>query len=531
MQQESPDFREKLKPIRRHWKLIAIIVVTITALTYYHYRHQPPSYAASTQVFVNTGGQAPGVPGGDDEQDPLRRLANAATLLQTPTVAAQVAKMLHYRGNPSALLHLITVAPSSDSDFLAITAKSPDAKTSADVANGFANAFVHVTAAQTRAVVAAAEQSVENQLAATPTTAANVAARQTLVQQLQTLRLSGASGGGVQSVDPAPVPTVSTASSPAKNAIFAAILGVVLASGLAIAVEALSRRVRHPMLESEYGLPLLASIPFGRAANRAKRAGAGLPTLMEGVRSLRTMLEHGATDGVTPRTLLITSAIPGEGKSTLVKSLGLAYFESAKSVLVIDADLRRPMLHEFFEAPLAPGLSDVLRGSISLAEAAQEVQPADIEPAFDPLLNDAGAGRVRHAREQHGEQALLDAPAGSAAAGACVHLLSAGSGTSDPAALLGSTQLKVVLAEATAKYDLVLIDSPPVLSVSDAIPLAAAVDGVVVVARSEFTTRDAAQRCRQALDRVGSVTILGVVANAVGKNDGQVPPEYLTSVY
>ena len=199
-------------------------------------------------------------------------------------------------------------------------------------------------------------------------------------------------------------------------------------------------------------------------------------------------------------------------------------------MLVIDADLRRPMLHEFFEAPLVPGLSDVLRGSIPLPEAAQEVQPADIEPAFDPAVSGAeSAAMVGHALELRGGRQLPDAPARSAAEGPVVHLLAAGSGTSDPAALLGSPQLRVLLDEAIAKYDVVLIDSPPVLSVSDAIPLATAVDAAIVVARAEFTTRDAAQRCREQLERVSSVTVLGVVANAVREDDEYGRSGYLGS--
>ena len=213
MQHESPDFREKLQPIRRRWKLIVIIAAAITVLTYYHYRHQPASYAASTKVFVKAGGQAPGDPGGSGEQDPARRLANAATFLETPTVAARVAKSIHYTGNPSALLGLISVTPSADSDFLAISATSPNAKQAAAVANGFANAFVQVTTAQTRALATAAEHIVQHQLAATPPTSANSGIRQVLVQQLQTLQASAASGG-VESVDPAPVPTVSAGVKP-----------------------------------------------------------------------------------------------------------------------------------------------------------------------------------------------------------------------------------------------------------------------------------------------------------------------------
>jgi Mrp family chromosome partitioning ATPase len=94
-------------------------------------------------------------------------------------------------------------------------------------------------------------------------------------------------------------------------------------------------------------------------------------------------------------------------------------------------------------------------------------------------------------------------------------VLTSGSGTPDPAALLGSGKLAALLAEATATYDVVLIDSTPILAVSDVIPVATTVDAVVVVARSDFTTRDAAQRCRHALERVKGVNIVGVVANGV----------------
>jgi polysaccharide biosynthesis transport protein len=529
MQQQQPenqDIREKLKPLRRRWKLIALITVAITALTYYHYRHQIPSYTASTSVFVQSGGQ--GVAGVDTETDPARRLANAAVFLETPTVADQVAKTLRYSGNPNGLLGMITVTPSADSDFLEITATSPDPKEAAAVANGFADAFVAVTTAQTRAIVDSEEANVQRQLAATPDTPENGASIALLQQQLQTLRLTAATGG-VQSVDPAPVPTASTASSPTENAVFAALLGVVLASLLAFAVEAFNRRLRHRMVEAEYGLPLLASIPFSRGGYSGSRAGQLPTTLMEGVRGLRTMLEHG-TAGATPRSLLVTSAIPSEGKSTLVKSLGLAYFESAKSVLLIDADLRRPMLHEYFEAPVAPGLSDVLRGSISLADAAQEIQTSDVRPAFDRILaGSASTVQLDNEGERHVGEAPLVKARRAAAPGPVLHLLAAGSGTSDPAALLGSGQLRALLAEAVERYDVVLVDSPPVLSVSDAIPLATVVDAAVVVARSEFTTKDAAQRCRQAFERVSTITVLGVVANAVKETDEAERSDYVMS--
>ncbi len=106
-----------------------------------------------------------------------------------------------------------------------------------------------------------------------------------------------------------------------------------------------------------------------------------------------------------------------------------------------------------------------------------------------------------------------------------LHVLTSGSGSSDPAALLGSEKFDSLLHEAAGIYDVVLIDSPPILAVGDAIPVATCVDAVVVVARSDFTTRDAAQRCRQALERVKGVNVVGVVANAV-RNEAELGRSY-----
>ncbi len=490
MQPQSRDVRQMLQPFRRRWWLIALIVVAVAAGTYEYYKGQRPKYVATTSVFVRAAGSTP-VIGTDPETDASRRLANEATLLQTPAVATAVAKSLHYRGDPRNLLSLITVTPSTDSDFVTISATTSDPQRSAAVANQFATAFAALNANETRALLAAQRNSVNAQLAHTPRTLANQNLRANLETELQNLQLAAATPPPVQQVDPATVPRNGGAS-PVRNAIFAGVLGLVLACILIQGLEAFDRRLRPPVVESEYGLPLLAEIPFSRKAHTATRSGTRVPvSIMEGVRGLRTMLDHaGAAD--PPRTVLVTSAMSGEGKSTLVKSLALGYFDSARSVLVIDADLRRPMIHELFDAPLVPGLSDVLRSALSLSDATQQVQPGDLEPAL---------GMPNGDRSAHGAPVL--------------HVLTSGSGTSDPAALLGGEEFTSLLAEAAETYDVVLIDSTPILTVSDAIPVATNVDAVVVVTRSDFTTREAAQRCRQALERVKGVNVVGVVANGV----------------
>jgi tyrosine-protein kinase len=484
MQPQTRDLHQTLQAFRRRWWMIAMIVAAVTVATYYYYKHQQPNYTASTSVFVRSAGSSP-VAGTDPETDPSRRLQNEATLLQSQGVAAVVAKRLHYPGNPRDLLSWTTVAPSPDSDFLTINVTTTEPQLSANVANAFAQAFAALDANETKALLAEQQQSVQRQLSALPRTIANVNLRANLATELQTLRLAETTPPPVQQVNPAPVPENRSAAGPARDAAFAAVLGLVLACLLVVGLESFDRRVRHPVVEADYGLPLLASVPFSRKAHAATRSGARVPiAIMEGVRGVRTMLDHGGSSGA-PRSVLITSAVSGEGKSTLTKSLALGYFESARSVLVIDADLRRPMIHELFDAPLVPGLSDVLRGAIPLSDAVQQVQPGSLEPAID----------------------AHDAPV--------LHVLTSGGGISDPGALLGSENFSSLLATAVAEYDIVLIDSTPILAVSDAIPVATQVDAVVVVARSDYTTRDAAQRCRHALERLQDVNVVGVVANAV----------------
>ncbi len=491
MQPENLDIRHSLDPFRRRWRLIAVIVLAITAVTYYHYARQPEKYSASTQMFVRSVGPTP-LLGSDPDTDPARRLLNESQVLQSPPVAAEVAKQLGYTGDPRNLLKQITVTPSSEADLITLTATTADPSRAALLANTFASAFATLSVPSNKPEAAPVVQ-----------------------------------------IDRATVPTGGSSPSPLRNAVFAAVLGLVLAWLLVIALEAFDRRLRHSEVEAEYGLPLLASVPFTRKADGATRSGSRLPVaVMERVRGLRTILDHGGRSGIAPRTVLVTSAIPGEGKSTLIKGLAMAYFESAKSVLVIDADLRRPMLHEFFEAPLVPGLADVLRSKVSLHDAVQDVQEGDIEPAFDPVLASSGPMATVAPQRKSDPRQTADhwlSADGDVVGGPVVHLLASGSGTSDPAALLGSAQLRALLAEAVAHYDIVLLDSPPVLSVSDAIPLATAVDTVVIVARSEFITRDAALRCRQALERVPTVTALGVVANAVRNDEGHSRPYYLAS--
>jgi Mrp family chromosome partitioning ATPase len=502
---EGRDPRSLMQALRRRRIPLLLVTVLVAGATYIHYSGVPAKYTASTSLYVQAASTDPLLSTGADT-DPSRRVENEARLLGTTEVANDVAARLHYKGEPRTLLSLITVTPSPNSDFFQISATASDPDSAANVANGFADAFRARSVGELKAAVTASEGAIERQLSQLAPTTANASLRRSLQQRLRQLTVSQTSlSDGFAQVDRATPPAHGIAPSPVRNALFGGILGLVLGGFLVYGLELVDRRVRSPYVEMEYGLPLLAAIPFNRRAARDAKRETRLPVeILEPIRALRTTLVHGATSGAVPRTVLIASAIPGEGKTTLTKSLALGFLESGKSVLVIDADLRRPLLHEFFDARPGPGVSEILQGHVPLSSAVQELVLDDVRPA----LNLVGVSPRRRADRDDRRRPVL-------------HLLAAGEPPSDPGALFGGPGLQSMLRDAGRSYDVVLIDSSPILAVSDAIPLAAAVDAVIVVTRSAFTTRDDAHGVRQALDRLPKVNLLGVVANGVRNSETQ----------
>jgi capsular exopolysaccharide synthesis family protein len=188
----------------------------------------------------------------------------------------------------------------------------------------------------------------------------------------------------------------------------------------------------------------------------------------EAYRTLRTNLQFSNVDRDV-QTVLVTSAGPGDGKTTVVANLGVALAESGKNVLVIDCDLRQPGLHALFGLPLAPGLTNAM-----------------VEGLAEPPINTTGVPGLS--------------------------VLTAGDLAPNPAELVASARLARLLADLRSRYDVVLIDVSPVSLVVDAATLASIADGVLLVISAGKTKRQLAQRAKEQLDQVGA-RILGAVLN------------------
>ena len=292
-------------------------------------------------------------------------------------------------------------------------------------------------------------------------------------------------GPYVEVIDPA---TLATAVDPRGrvNVVLGALLGVILGVGAAFfLVEYLDRTVRTSSdVETLLGIPVLGIIPRLRRLvpdEEAPGAPQGLPLVVardpldpaaEAYRNLRMNLMFMSTEDDPIRSVLFTSPGPGEGKSTTAVNFAVMLAQQGQRVLLLDADLRRPSLHRSLDLLREPGLTNLLVGDATAREA--------IRPSVLPNLD----------------------------------VLPSGPFHPNPSELLNSKPMMRLLEEFEGKYSQVIVDSPPVLAVTDAAVLAAHTDGAVVVLRSGETEQRAAERSVEQLRRL-DVRVFGAVLNEV----------------
>ncbi len=495
--------RDYVRPIvRRRW-LILLIVLLATGGTYAYFFRQPAVYEGSTKIFVGQdsspvgGDSTPVVPASD------RTIQNQATLLKSREVANAVADRLGRHSEATKLSASVSAQPSSGSDFVLIAARRPNPKDAALVANAFAEAFVRIRSQAQRAQVAKALGETRAQLDQLPRTQSNAAERATLSQNIGRLQLTLAvPSGSARQVDPAQPPGHPIAPQPTRNALFAFALSIVAAIGLAFGLERFDRRLRRvEEVEPIYGLPVLSILPHAKeVAFRHGSEAALSPQFKESFRQLRTNIQLAGIERPYKR-ILVTSAISGEGKSVVIRNLAIALRESGVRVAAVDGDLRRPALGRLFDVAPEHGLTDVLTGQARLENALVTV--AVHAPGLSTL---AQVGALPTAAPNP----TVD---NSATKPEVLSLLAAGPKPANPEPVLGADRMRLLLDEIGTDHDVVLIDSPPLLVVSDAVSLMPKVDGVIVVARLGLTTRDSARRLSSLLARIPAACPIGVVVN------------------
>jgi capsular exopolysaccharide synthesis family protein len=256
--------------------------------------------------------------------------------------------------------------------------------------------------------------------------------------------------------------------------VLGAVLGLIVLlevrSGRVDDPDVLSSRVRHEV----FSIAPLPSIRPGDDAN-SEKAEQRLARFVQSLDHLRVAICEGGVVG-EGRCVMITSATGGEGKTTLSAHLAARCANSGTSTLLIDADMRRASLGRLLDVPAGPGLVEVLAGEVDLEEALSTVQAGGF------------------------------------------HFLSAGSSGRDPSRVLKSTRFSELLVRARQSYDLVIIDTPPVLPVADALIIGRWVDGAVMAARFDASRLPLVERANRQLAMAG-IPVLGVVVNGVKGQD------------
>jgi polysaccharide biosynthesis transport protein len=477
---------------RRKWYVIGTAILVAGLAVAFSLREQK-AYQAQSQVLLNRqdiAGAVTGTPSPAFSEDPVRYAATQASLARSSAVAALAIGTAHVSGRtPSGLLQESSVTPDATADVLDFSVHDRDSAVAARLVNAYASAFVaYQLQVQTGALFLARHQ-IKQKLAGL---AKNTPAYHRLTasdQQLHTMQL-------LQSRDTVlnhPAAGVQVRPRPMRDGLLGLGFGILIGLGLAFAAESLDRRLRTvEEVEEQLRLPLLASIP---RPSRSSRGGIAMlddpgSTYAEALRRLATNIVFSNPDR-SARTLMFTSALQQEGKSTTIANLGVALAAAGNRVVLVDLDLRRPSLASLFGLHRLSGLTDVVVGRRPLDESlfpvhlAGLVEPADSINAPEPA--------------SHGS----------------LHLLPTGPLPPGPGEFVASNALaERVLAPLREQFDYALVDSPPACVVGDSIRLAARVDGIVVVTRLGFASRAALNDLQRQLAAVPAPT-LGVVVAGV----------------
>lgn len=485
---ERTDFEQALRVLRRRWTVIVLCAVLVGGAAVAFSLRQQKQYTASSSLLFSNDDFSQEIFGSTSAlsvQDPTSQQATNLDLASLPTVTARTARALHL--SPGLVSPEVSVTQAGQSNVANISVTDPNPARAASIANTYATQYVLSRKESYRVQISAAQKLVARQLSRlTPTERSNTGGQDLLSQANQLSLLAALQTGNAEVVQYASVPTSPSSPKTKRNGLLGGLIGLLLGIALAVIFERLDHRLREPSeLERVYSAPLLSIVPQSRAL-ASERFEVLSAHDMESFALLRARLRYFNVDRRVD-SLLVTSALSAEGKSTV--ALNLAIVEALtgnRNVLLFELDLRRPSLGKRLGIAAAPGTAEVLSGNASLEDALTRVEMP------------------------HGTNGR--APTSG------FTLLPSGAIPPNPVELLSSHALTELLEALTRRFDLVVVDSEPLTLVSDAIPLVQRVSGVLVVGRMGYTTTSAARHSAEQLANLKAPT-LGVVANAMPAKD------------
>jgi capsular exopolysaccharide synthesis family protein len=486
--------------IRRRWKLVLACCLIAPGVALLITQAQQREYSATAVLLFRDPAIDQQLVGGSfvpSSSDPARDAETNVKLVALSTVAAHTAQRIGGDVSATSVARNVDVARNGDQSALVnITATSTKPALAAQIANTFAREYIAFRAETDRARILNAANVVRREIAALPNDRRNAIRRSVLLTKLSDLRsLAPVQNGNAELVQRAGTPSSPSSPKPAQNLLLGLLLGIFLGGSLALLRETHDRRLRDSEEVTDVlDTPVLTTVPTSEAILQARslQDDAALPPAeAEAFRMLRTTLRYFHKGHGTIKSVLVTSALSGEGKTTVAHNLAVAAAEAGESVVLIDADLRHPSLAAALRANPSPGLAEFLRGETSEGVIRRVPLPAPVNSATPRTLD----------------------------------VITAGTHSANPCDLLDSPQMKGIIRELEGRYDLVVLDVPPTAIVSDAVPLVSRVSGVIVVARLSKSTREATANLAEQLGRLDA-PLLGVVINCLSRGDSRYGYRY-----
>jgi succinoglycan biosynthesis transport protein ExoP len=485
---------------RRAWLIVLCVALTALAAVGLALR-QDKQYTATASLLFRDPGFGQRLFGSDFAtpfEDPKRVEETNIRIAGLKIVAAKAAAAFGEGITPGEIQGKVkTGVRGVDSDVASIRATDTDPDRAARLANVFANVFISFRRSGDRVKIRKAMQQISfqiKQLKKRNPGSTRIADLQKHFDELHIL--SALQTGNAELLESATPPSSPSSPRPRRNGLIGAFLGLLLGLALALGREQLDRRLKHPdELEEQFGLPLLTSVPKSRELAMTGTNGSGPPVLPpvegEAFRMLRANMRH-FNPGREITSVLVTSPAAKDGKSTVALNLAIAAAETGTDVILIEADLRSPVLAHFLGVFAEKGLTSLLT-----------------EP--DLNLNDVG-WRLPAGQSTNGSTPVAESS---------MDVVFAGPHVANPTELLATNRMRELIREAEANYSLVVIDAPPITMVSDAIPLLPTVSGIIVVSRIGSNTRPLMKRLDEQLQRL-ETPALGLVANFASEH----PPHY-----
>lgn len=427
------ELQDYWRTVRRRWGLVVGTLVVVLGLAAIWTFTVTPLYSSTTRIFVSTS-QADENSAYTGNLFATQRVASYADLVTSNQLAERVSADVDGI-SPEALRQKVTATSVPETVILEISATDPDPEVARDIAQAYAEQL------------------------------------QELVEELETP--SGTSTAVIKAtlIDEAQVSGTPDSPQPVRNLALAAVLGLLLGVGVAVARELLDTSIKGVEDVAEItAAPVLGNIfQSGDAKLAPSQALATATPWAEAFRVLRTNMQYVDVDH-DQKVLVLSSSLPGEGKTTTAVNLAVTLTQAGHRVALIECDLRRPLIADRLELDAAVGTTSVLIGKVTAEDAMQRYA----DTTLDVMV--------------------------------CGHI------PPNPSELLQSQAMEALLVDLRTRYDIVILDAPPLLPVTDAALLATRADGAVVVVSHGRTTRD---QLSTAIDRLTSVgaTTLGIVVN------------------